>query len=131
MITMRRVTYLVANITAKIGHKQVDSTVDILQRLDEQEFDCGKNGSIHEGQIYDNNVLICAGAAPDHSGCHGDSGGPLVLQENKPDGPRFQVGIVSFGDPYCGTQTPESVESGGAYTRVTAKLEWIKNKLKP
>ena len=130
-MTYNETSDVVANITAKIGHKQVDSTVDILQRLDEQEFDCGKNGSIIHGVQLNNDVLICAGAAPDNSGCHGDSGGPLVLQENKPDGPRFQVGIVSFGDPACGTRTNISEEAGGAYTRVTAKLEWIKNKLKP
>ena len=52
----------------------------------------------------------------------GDSGGPLVFRKISGD-PWYQVGIVSFGTPKCGTGKP------GIYTRISGYLDWISRHL--
>ena len=54
--------------------------------------------------------------------CSGDSGGPLVYREFSGD-PWYQVGLVSFGTPKCGTGKP------GIYTRICGYLDWISRHL--
>ncbi|EAS65865.1 serine protease [Photobacterium angustum] len=51
--------------------------------------------------------------------CFGDSGGPLYYQSAA--GETVQLGITSFGQPPCGTDSPD------VYTRVGAYDDWINN----
>ncbi|XP_060657034.1 chymotrypsin-2-like isoform X1 [Drosophila nasuta] len=50
--------------------------------------------------------------------CHGDSGGPLAIRNE--DGSHTLLGLTSFGNPGCPTNSP------GVYTRVSSFLKWIK-----
>ena len=53
--------------------------------------------------------------------CNGDSGGPLIYRQNNgPEKPWFQIGIVSFGSSLCGIEIP------AVYTRVTKMMDWVK-----
>ncbi|CAG0914197.1 unnamed protein product [Notodromas monacha] len=65
---------------------------------------------------------LCAGGVQGKDSCKGDSGGPLMITGNKTEISTvfFQVGIVSFGTPYCGL-----IRAPGVYTRVSEYLEWI------
>lgn len=56
--------------------------------------------------------------------CGGDSGGPMVFRQT-PDGPWFQVGIVSFGLRICATGDP------AVYTNVSHYMSWIEQNLEP
>ncbi|XP_074142110.1 chymotrypsinogen B-like isoform X2 [Sminthopsis crassicaudata] len=63
--------------------------------------------------------MICAGA--NHvSSCMGDSGGPLVCKKK---GTWTLVGIVSWGSPYCSTNSPT------VFARVTKLIPFIKETL--
>ncbi|CAG0922516.1 unnamed protein product [Notodromas monacha] len=65
---------------------------------------------------------LCAGGEEGKDSCKGDSGGPLVIGGQKDDTSTsfFQVGVVSFGTPYCGL-----IQAPGVYTRVSTYLDWI------
>ena len=64
-------------------------------------------------------TLVCAGLEQGgQDACQGDSGGPLVKYDK--NGCPYQIGVVSWGVG-CGRQ-----ESPGAYTRVSAYAEWIR-----
>ncbi|XP_045776221.1 CLIP domain-containing serine protease 14D-like isoform X2 [Maniola jurtina] len=67
--------------------------------------------------------LICAGGRGGKDSCRGDSGGPLMreVRENYRSN-WFLYGITSFGGKACG-------QAGipGAYTRVTAYMDWIRD----
>ena len=70
--------------------------------------------------------LILENGKPIYKGkdsCNADSGGPMVIREFSGD-PWYQTGIVSFGPTPCG-----KLGSPGVYTKVSAFLPWIKNKL--
>lgn len=51
------------------------------------------------------------------SSCFGDSGGPLVSKDF------FQIGIISFGNRKCETNSPIG------YTKVAPYIRWINNKI--
>ena len=72
----------------------------------------------------DNNIQLCANGKINQDeardACQGDSGGPLYRYEN---GKEILVGIVSWGNG-CGY-----TDSPGVYTKVTAFLDWIKEKI--
>lgn len=59
---------------------------------------------------------ICTAAGLGRDACQGDSGGPLIVTEN---GRYIQVGIVSYGDAFCPSNTP------GVFTRVSSHINWI------
>ncbi|XP_041969294.1 serine protease 7-like [Aricia agestis] len=78
-------------------------------------------GNINVSLSYDNNV-ICAGGRKDEDSCQGDSGGSLVREVSEDYKVNwFIYGVTSFGARICG-------EEGlpGAYTRVTAYMDWIR-----
>ena len=62
---------------------------------------------------------LCASAVSGSDSCRGDSGGPLLdLTGNQ----ATVIGIVSFGTNKCDSSIP------GVYSRVSAYLDWIRNK---
>lgn len=67
--------------------------------------------------------LLCAKVKPEHMSqavCKGDSGGPLVVR----NGTDFTViGVVSFSRKGCSPNSPQF------YTRVSAYVDWIKDKI--
>lgn len=72
---------------------------------------------------FDPTIMLCAGW-PDggRDACQGDSGGPLVQKQPLTD-TSVLVGIVSFGKG-CARQN-----SPGVYTRVSAYIDWITNRI--
>ncbi|XP_050311119.1 serine protease persephone-like isoform X2 [Anthonomus grandis grandis] len=82
------------------------------------------NNTIYTRTRYDRKVIlssqICAISKSDT--CVGDSGGPLQIKSKL--GGYDIVGIVSYGID-CGTPVP------GVYTRVSAYLDWIEEKVWP
>ena len=62
---------------------------------------------------------MCAGFPP-KAVCFGDSGGPLMYNSN---GQWYVSGVVSFGHDCARSNYP------GVYTRTSAYLNWIYNKI--
>ncbi|XP_062545259.1 CLIP domain-containing serine protease B15-like [Armigeres subalbatus] len=60
---------------------------------------------------------LCVGGEKGKDSCKGDSGGPLMRLVNSV---WYQVGVVSFGNRFCGTEG-----FPGIYTDVTKYLRWI------
>ena len=60
--------------------------------------------------------------------CTGDSGGPLITKKftnDESEEPYYQIGVVSYGTTICGIGEP------GVYTKVSAFIPWIENKMQP
>lgn len=66
---------------------------------------------------------LCTGAGPKGhtAACSGDSGGPLIQREGETTS---VIGIVSWGFQPCGSKGKPSV-----YTRVSAYVDWIQDKM--
>ena len=62
---------------------------------------------------------------PGEDGCKGDSGGPLVAYQGDFTGPKYLVGIVSFGTSQCGQGIPTG------FTSIEYYLPWILDNMKP
>lgn len=60
---------------------------------------------------------LCVGGEKGKDSCKGDSGGPLMRLV---DSVWYQVGVVSFGNKFCGTEG-----FPGIYTDVSKYLRWI------
>lgn len=72
---------------------------------------------------FDPTIMLCAGwPRGGRDACQGDSGGPLVQKQPLTD-TSVLVGIVSFGKG-CARQ-----DSPGVYTRVSAYIDWITNRI--
>ncbi|XP_066266384.1 chymotrypsinogen A-like [Branchiostoma lanceolatum] len=72
------------------------------------------------GNMVNTDSAICAGEFSVNSGaCQGDSGGPAVVQGD--DGKWYVVGLTSWGQNGCGY--------GTVFTRVSAYLDWIAEKI--
>jgi secreted trypsin-like serine protease len=56
---------------------------------------------------------------------NGDSGGGLTA--NNSDGREVLIGIISFGEPYCGRKGGKP----GVYTNVFDHVNWIENQISP
>ncbi|XP_037093168.1 CLIP domain-containing serine protease 14D-like [Pollicipes pollicipes] len=68
---------------------------------------------------------LCAGGQQGRDSCGGDSGGPLMLADRFSRGPPYSlVGIISFGNRFCGNGGVPSVN-----TRVSEYLNWILDRL--
>ena len=61
---------------------------------------------------------VCGDATPEYGSCAGDGGGPVVLS-----GTNNVVGIVSFSDGSCETQTID------VFTRVATYSGWIEDRI--
>jgi len=66
-------------------------------------------------------ALLGFGRLPNMTDCHGDSGGPLVCKEE--NGAYSLVGVVSFGDPDCGTV--DGLTRPTMFTEVAAFNDWL------
>ncbi|TGZ49912.1 Venom protease [Temnothorax longispinosus] len=65
-----------------------------------------------------NNKHICTAAAGlGQDACESNSGGPLIVRRNDQD---FQIGIVSYGDQFCPTKSPN------VFTKVSSYIDWIR-----
>ncbi|XP_058455964.1 CLIP domain-containing serine protease B15-like [Malaya genurostris] len=62
---------------------------------------------------------ICVGGEKGKDSCKGDSGGPLMRLVH---GVWYQVGVVSFGSRFCGSEN-----FPGIYTNVAKYLNWIED----
>lgn len=73
----------------------------------------------------DYETMICAGST-NKSGdsCNGDSGGPLQIYNTDSNCMYTIVGIVSFGNLYCGFPGVPAI-----YTKVFPYLDWIESKV--
>ncbi|TGZ49911.1 Venom protease [Temnothorax longispinosus] len=61
---------------------------------------------------------ICTAAAGlGQDACESNSGGPLIVRRNDQD---FQIGIVSYGDQFCPTKSPN------VFTKVSSYIDWIR-----
>ncbi|XP_045456964.1 venom protease-like [Melitaea cinxia] len=78
------------------------------------------------GDIFDPKTMICAHGAENTvmDSCKGDSGGPLMALMTNIICSYSIEGIVSFGTNTCGGNV-------GVYTRVTAYLDWIVERVWP
>lgn len=87
------------------------------------------SGLSHLGQVGDNEIV--AGDGDRQQACRGDSGGPIFADKTD----KYQIGIASrVNRPLTiediikglnGTAEPPPCETGLAYTRVDAYLDWI------
>ncbi|CAL4123581.1 unnamed protein product, partial [Meganyctiphanes norvegica] len=66
----------------------------------------------------DPNMIFCAGGEAGKDTCRGDSGGPLMLAAKSHEW--YSIGIVSFGNTFCGAAGSQSV-----FTNVNYYLPWI------
>ncbi|EAT33372.2 AAEL014349-PA [Aedes aegypti] len=76
---------------------------------------CNEKFSIANVTLVD--TQLCVGGEKGKDSCKGDSGGPLMRLVNTV---WYQVGVVSFGNKYCGTEG-----FPGIYTDVSKYLKWI------
>ncbi|XP_055595733.1 CLIP domain-containing serine protease B15-like [Uranotaenia lowii] len=88
-------------------------SVELMGQSHEQ---CNKN--LARINVALEETQLCVGGEEGKDSCKGDSGGPLMRFVN---GIWFQVGVVSYGFKFCGT---EGVP--GIYTNVVKYLDWIK-----
>lgn len=76
---------------------------------------CNEKFSIANITLAD--TQICVGGEEGKDSCKGDSGGPLMRQVGIV---WYQVGVVSFGNKFCGSEG-----FPGIYTNVAKYLKWI------
>ncbi|KAL7039771.1 hypothetical protein ACKWTF_000108 [Chironomus riparius] len=100
-------------------------TSDILQKVDLSLIRNEKCTEILDDTGYSiDNSQLCAGELQGGKDtCQGDSGGPLQIVSNSNKCVYIIVGITSFGRS-CGLKN-----SPGVYTKVSAYLDWIENKV--
>ncbi|CAG9797094.1 unnamed protein product [Chironomus riparius] len=100
-------------------------TSDILKKVDLSLIRNEKCTEILDDTGYSiDNTQLCAGELQGGKDtCQGDSGGPLQIVSNSNKCVYIIVGITSFGRS-CGLKN-----SPGVYTKVSAYLDWIENKV--
>jgi secreted trypsin-like serine protease len=82
----------------------------------------GCSAWIRRGYTLSNAQQICAMSRDTRiDSCQGDSGGPLIYNVKSR---WYLVGVVSYGDSVCASST-----AAGVYTRVSAYVPWIQQKL--
>lgn len=74
---------------------------------------------------FESSALLCAVDYPDYryAACHGDSGGPLLMTAPGTTDEPLEVGITSFGDEECSTESPQF------FTRADYVASWVDQKI--
>ena len=108
--------------TKQLADQLQQATIQILDLNGDLYGGPGCNAWIRRGYSLTNNKQICAMSRDTRiDSCQGDSGGPLISDIKSR---WYLFGIVSFGDSVCASST-----AAGVYTRVSAFIPWIQQKL--
>jgi secreted trypsin-like serine protease len=109
--------------TKQLAQQLQQATVQILDINGDLYGGPGCNAWIRRGYSMNNAQQICAMSRDTRTdSCQGDSGGPLIRNIGSQ---WFLYGIVSYGDSVCASST-----AAGVYTRVSAYIPWIEQKLR-
>lgn len=112
-----------SSYTKQLANQLQQATIEILPMNDNNNNRAGCNVWIRRGYQISDKQQICAMSRDTRTdSCQGDSGGPLIRDFASK---WFIFGIVSFGDSICGSST-----AAGVYTRVSAYIDWIQNKMR-
>lgn len=109
--------------TKQLASQLQQATIQVLDINDDLYGRPGCSAWIRRGYPVTANQQICAMSRDTRTdSCQGDSGGPLIRDLSSR---WYLFGIVSYGDPVCASST-----AAGVYTRVSAYMPWIQQKLK-
>jgi secreted trypsin-like serine protease len=111
------------NTKTQVSQQLEQAVIQVLPIDGNLNDGLGCSGWLHRGYSLDINRQICAMSRNTRTdSCHGDSGGPLISEVGST---WFLFGIVSYGDALCASST-----TAGVYTRVSAYVPWIHEKVK-
>jgi secreted trypsin-like serine protease len=111
-----------SSVTKQVADQLQQATIQILDINGDLYGGPGCNAWIRRGYTLDNAKQICAMSRDTRAdSCQGDSGGPLIYDVKSQ---WYLEGIVSYGDAVCASGT-----AAGVYTRVSAYVPWIRQKL--
>ncbi|UJR32148.1 hypothetical protein I4U23_019615 [Adineta vaga] len=109
--------------TKQIAQQLQEAYIEILNHNGDLRGGPGCSVWAQRGNPMNEARQICAMSRDTRTdSCQGDSGGPLIRNINSK---WYLFGIVSYGDAICA-----SSKAAGVYTRVSAFIPWIQNKLK-
>jgi len=75
---------------------------------------------------FNSDMMLCAGSkGRNKSTCSGDSGGPIVFQDPRNGGRWKQIGVTSWGEPFCLEPIGYAV-----YAKISAVVDFVKEHVK-
>ncbi|CAF1124207.1 unnamed protein product [Adineta steineri] len=109
--------------TKQLAQQLQEANIEILNNNGNSYGGPSCNAWAQQGLSMDKTRQICAMSRDTRTdSCQGDSGGPLIRNIGTK---WFLFGIVSYGDTICA-----SSKAAGVYTRVSAYIPWIQQKIK-
>jgi secreted trypsin-like serine protease len=111
-----------SSATKQLAQQLQEATIQILDINGDLYGGPGCHAWVRRGYSMNNAQQICAMSRDTRTdSCQGDSGGPLIRNSGSQ---WFLFGIVSYGDAVCASSM-----AAGVYTRVSAYIPWIQQKL--